>query len=486
MRRHLRVFVFLLCLITFLYSCRPKPVAVSDIKLSSTSLLMIEGETLPVVATVLPANADNKTVYWATDNPSVATVSGGTVTAVKAGNAVITATTEDGGRTATCRIEVQSPYIAVKTLSFEKTEIELGIGDEFGLQVIVLPENATNKDVIWSSSNPSVATVDQDGKVKGNKAGEASITVTTANGVIEGTCRVYVVSIALDRSTLLTHVGGSKNLKASVRPSSVEAKGVIWGSSDASIATVDRNGRVTGLREGTATISATTQNGRWTASCLLTVKPIPANAVDMGLSVLWATCNLGADTPEGYGDYFAWGAVETWYEDGYAQSETPVWKPGRSSGYCTANCPFLEGRKYVKYVLSEVFWGGVGPLDCKDVLDPEDDAADARLNGEWRIPRDEEWSELRNADNCIWTWTTLNGINGYRVTSRKTGNGIFLPAAGYRSDTFISFVGHTGFYWSSTLLNEVNSSPYYAWTVYMADRGNSARYLGLSVRPVLE
>lgn len=486
MKHFFRVLVLLFCMGTLLYSCRPEPVAVSGIKLSLSSLTLFEGETLPIVATVLPDNADNKTVLWTTDNPSVANVSGGKITAVKAGNAIITATTEDGGRTATCRVEVRSPYVAVENLSFDKAEIELGIGDEYELRVIVFPENATDKDVTLSSSDPSVASVDQSGKVTGIKTGVASIIATSANGIIKETCKVYVVSITLDRSTLLTHVGGSKSLKASVLPSPVKVKGVIWGSSDPSVATVDQNGKVTGIREGTATISATTQNGSWTASCLLTVKPIPADAVDMGLSVLWAPCNLGADTPEGYGDYYAWGAVETWYEDGCAQSETPVWKPGRSNGYCTANCPFREGHKYLKYVLSEAFWGGSGSPDCKAVLDSEDDAAHVRTNGEWRIPLDEEWTELRNPDNCTWTWTTLNGINGYMVTSKKTGNSIFLPAAGYRSETFISSVGQTGFYWASTLLNSVNSSSSYAWMVYMADRGNSARYLGQSIRPVLE
>lgn len=172
--------------------------------------------------------------------------------------------------------------------------------------------------------------------------------------------------------------------------------------------------------------------------------------VDLGLpsGTLWATCNVGATTPEGYGDYFAWGETTT------------------KSTY--------DGSTYT-------YGGG------KTVLDLEDDAAHVHWGGSWRMPTRAEWQELIN--NCTWTWTTQNGINGSKVTSNKAGytdKFIFLPAAGYRKGSDLYEVGSYGGYWSSSL-NE--SSAAYAWILYF---GSDQRYIfryyrywGRSVRPVL-
>ena len=129
-----------------------------------------------------------------------------------------------------------------------------------------------------------------------------------------------------------------------------------------------------------------------------------------------------------------------------------------------------------------------GFTDNKTVLDPEDDAAHVNWGGSWRMPTDAEWTELRN--NCTWTWTTQDGVNGYRVTSNKTGytdKSIFLPAAGYRYDTYLSNVGADGLYWSSSLSAD---SPNLAWYVYYYSssfyRSYGSRYNGFSVRPVSE
>ena len=184
--------------------------------------------------------------------------------------------------------------------------------------------------------------------------------------------------------------------------------------------------------------------------------------VDLGLSVKWATMNVGATTPEGYGDYFAWGETST--------KDTYGW-----STYFDTND---GGYTFTKYNNE----GG------KTVLDLEDDAAHVNWGGSWRMPTKAEWQEL--LDNCTWTWATQNGINGYKVTSNKEGytdRFIFLPAAGYRSDGDLGDVGSNGFYWSSSL-NEGYSDR--AWNLgfgsdYHYLYYNSLRCFGLSVRPVL-
>ena len=138
-----------------------------------------------------------------------------------------------------------------------------------------------------------------------------------------------------------------------------------------------------------------------------------------------------------------------------------------------------------KYCTDSVY-GYNGFTDGKTVLDPEDDAAHVNLGGKWRMPTDDEWTELR--ENCTWTWTTQNGVDGTLVTG-PNGNSIFLPAAGYRYDTYpyLSYVGSLGYFWSSSLYTDY---PYYAWSVYFFSgtvcRSSGRRYDGQSVRPVSE
>ena len=186
--------------------------------------------------------------------------------------------------------------------------------------------------------------------------------------------------------------------------------------------------------------------------------------VDLGLSVKWATCNIGATTPEDYGNYYAWG--ETKPQSTYNWS-TYKWCNGSSS-------------TFTKYNTSSSF----GTVDNKTVLDLADDAARANWGGSWRMPTDAEWQELR--DNCTWTWKTLNGINGFEVKG-PNGNSIFLPAAGYRGNDDLYSAGDFGHYWSSSLYAV---SPIGAWDVnFFSDNvsgGYGSRYCGLSVRAVMK
>ena len=187
--------------------------------------------------------------------------------------------------------------------------------------------------------------------------------------------------------------------------------------------------------------------------------------VDLGLSVKWATCNVGANKPEEYGDYFAWGEVEP--KDTYDWS-TYKWCEGSNTSltkYCTNS--------------------DYGLVDNKTTLEAADDAAQVNWGGVWRMPTDAECTELR--EQCTWTWTTQSGVTGYKVTSIINGNSIFLPAAGGVEGGSIVLEGSYGDFWSSSLSM---SYPDYAWSTCFSNasydryKGHGSRIVGSSVRPV--
>ncbi len=187
--------------------------------------------------------------------------------------------------------------------------------------------------------------------------------------------------------------------------------------------------------------------------------------VDLGLSVKWATCNVGAIKPEEYGGYYAWGETE---EKDYYDWDTYKWCNGSyetMTKYCTNS--------------------SYGTVDNKTTLALEDDVAHVKWGGSWRMPTKAEQDELRN--NCTWSWTTLNSVNGYKVTSKTNGNSIFLPAAGVRYGTLLDSSGSYGNYWSGSLLGSDNLGAYYL--SFYSDRYgwyDNDRYSGRSVRPVSE
>lgn len=193
--------------------------------------------------------------------------------------------------------------------------------------------------------------------------------------------------------------------------------------------------------------------------------------VDLGLSVKWATCNVGATKPEEYGDYYAWGETET--KTDYSWS-TYKWCNGSNT-------------TLTKYNTNSSY----GTVDNKTTLDPEDDVAHVKWGGTWRMPTKAEQDELLN--NCTWKWygkdnTEFNGVAGYKVTSNIEGYKdcfIFLPAAGYLRDTSFYGVGYYGNDWSSSLSSD---APDRAWKLDFRsgfrDTSHNYRNDGRSVRPV--
>ena len=176
--------------------------------------------------------------------------------------------------------------------------------------------------------------------------------------------------------------------------------------------------------------------------------------VDLGLSVKWATCNVGANTPEEYGDYYAWGEVES------------------KESYEPNNYKFVNGGSAV---------------NDKNTLDIENDVAHKEWGGKWRMPSREEFDEL--IQNCTWTWTTQKGVNGFLVTSNKPGytdRSIFLPAAGLRSLSELRLSGNIGFYWTTTPSEHFAESACFLYITpgFKSLYESAARNQAHTVRPV--
>ena len=257
----------------------------TSITLNETSKSLTLGSTLQLEATVLPNDLENKTVTWKTSDATIASVSNGLVTAKNIGTATITATTTDGTNlSATCKITVTPVYVTSITLN--KTSASLQMGESISLTTSIYPQNATNKDVVWSSSDDNVATVNK-GYVTAKKPGRATITVETTDGSnLKATCTVTVnaklaSSISLNKTAAELTTGESLTLVATVKPDDATYKDVEWSSSNSSVASISK-GKVTALAPGNAVITAKTMDGsNLSATCTVKVKPIYVTSLSL-------------------------------------------------------------------------------------------------------------------------------------------------------------------------------------------------------------
>ena len=257
---------------------------------------------------------------------------------------------------------------------------------------------------------------------------------------------VAPTGLSLSVSSVGVDVGKTVQLTATVTPPAAAADNVVtWSSEDNKTATVSETGLVTGVAKGQTTITATC--GDFKETCAVKVRGVkPAGAVDLGLDIFWAECNLSdngfVSSPEQYGDYYAWGETRS------------------KSTYTESNYQYKDNSVTL-------------PLTA--------DAAHVILGGDWRMPTDAEFKTL--LDNCTAVWTTQGGKNGRLLKSKINGNSIFLPAAGHWEDsTLNSKYCH---YWSSSLNTDFSSR---AWSFDFSsvgyNTGSNPRYYGQSVRPV--
>ena len=288
---------------------------------------------------------------------------------------------------------------------------------------------------------------------------------------------LIVRNIELSLTSVSLLIDESRTIKATVQPVTATNQNVIWSSSNTSIASVDQSGNVTAKAIGSCTITCSATDGSGVkAECQVTVTTTNSETingrdfVDLGLpsGTLWATCNVGANSPEEYGDHFAWGETES------------------KSDYSWGTYKYLQGgySTLTKYC-TQGEYGYNGFTDDLTELQPEDDAATANWGSEWQMPSKDQFSEIFKYEHTTKVWTTFKGVNGYKFTSKVNGNSIFMPAAGKREGTSFDKEGSCGYYWARSL---DTGSPHFAYDIYFHSynpgSGNESRCYGKSVRPV--
>gem|GEM_PF-480624 len=248
--------------------------------------------------------------------------------------------------------------------------------------------------------------------------------------------RIKVENISLDKTSVELGYGQKLQLNVTFSPSNAPEKGVVWTSSDVSVASVSQSGLITAIARGDCIITATSTDSQVNSSCSVTVgEPQP---LDLGLSVKWGYLNVGATSEEESGELFSWGDVQS------------------HSNTTSHTYPWMSNQKLTKYCMSSGY-GLNGYVDNKTILDPLDDIVHWRFGGKWRMPTTEEFSELLDETKCSWEWTKVNNKSGYLVTSQTTGASIFLPRTGYYYKMSSLYSSGNGYYWSSSL--NVNYSP---------------------------
>lgn len=256
----------------------PTTVSVTGVTLNKASMNLVEGKSEVLSATVSPDNATNKAISWKSSDAAVASVDAtGKVTAVKAGSATITVTTTDGSKTATCAVTVTAKEVKVTGITVDPAILEIKEGTTSQLKVVITPADATSKDITWKSTNTEAATVDGSGLVTALKEGKTRIVATVTGSEIEAFCEVTVTpddalkGIEFTAGKVEVGVGKTTTLEIAFTPTYAANKNVTFSSSNTSIATVASDGTVTGVADGETTITATSEEGSFTATCVVAV-----------------------------------------------------------------------------------------------------------------------------------------------------------------------------------------------------------------------
>ena len=209
-----------------------------SVNLNETSITIEEGKKKTLIATVIPENATNKKVNWSSPDESIVTVKDGVIEGKRPGKTTVTVTTVDKELKASCEVTVEAKTIPVDSIKLNKTSTTIKEGKTETLRATVLPENATNQNVNWSSADESIATV-QNGLIEGKKAGKTLITVTTDDGEKMAACEVTVTaktipvdSVELDKRSITVEIGKTEALIATVKPDNATNKKINWTSAD--------------------------------------------------------------------------------------------------------------------------------------------------------------------------------------------------------------------------------------------------------------
>lgn len=262
---------------------------VTGIELNYTQMEMMKGDQFLLIPTITPIDADNKSVTFTSTDETVATVSDqGVVTGVKGGNCIIIVTTVERGLIASCQVVVNEFVTSIK---IDSTGPYLNKGNSRYLTAKLIPDSATNKGVVWSSSDKNILTVDNKGKITGVNYGEAIVTATAADGSgLFDTVKIRVIkpvsTITVSPATVTVLEGKETTVKAAVSPSDASIRGITWSSSNPEIASVDFNGTIYGVKAGVCYVYATSEDGNEiVGTCKVTVrKAVPATTVRINSS----------------------------------------------------------------------------------------------------------------------------------------------------------------------------------------------------------
>lgn len=260
---------------------------VTAVALNKTFITMDVNKSEVLYATVAPATALNKSVIWTSSNPAVVEVNqNGVLTSKTTGVAQITVTTADGAFTDNCTVVVAN--IPVTGVILDKSNTSIDVGKAIVITASIMPENATNRSVIWRTSNSNIASVDINGVVIGKAAGEATIIAETVDGKYTAVCKVVVnnvsqvvpiTGLSLDKTNITLEQGKVVILGAQIKPSNATNKKITWESSNVNVASVDSNGIVTAKNTGWAWVTATASDGGYKAYCFVTVNKYSDNYV---------------------------------------------------------------------------------------------------------------------------------------------------------------------------------------------------------------
>ena len=250
---------------------------VEDITLSESELIIKRGKSVTLIATVHPSALNDKSLTWKSSNAKVAQVSDdGRVTGFNTGTATITCTSVASGAKTTCKVTVGTVVLNKKNLFLEKDKSET-------LSPTVYPRLLSDKSVTWKSSNTKIATVTSRGKVKGVKYGTATITCTSVATGLKTTCKVTVGNVLLDQKEVAIKKGKSLTLTAKVYPSTLADKSLKWESSNTKYATVSSDGKVTGVKVGTATITCTSVATGLSTTCKVTIGAVTLDQKEVAI-----------------------------------------------------------------------------------------------------------------------------------------------------------------------------------------------------------
>lgn len=471
----------------FLSSCTKVP-QVSSIKINLESATLKVNETLSLSVTILPEEAKQTPIIWASSNENIAIVKSGKVLAKNPGEAIITATTEDGGHTATCRVVV---IIPVESLRLNHTACTINIGETLQLEATITPDNASNKNITWESSDESIASI-HDGEVKAINGGTAIISAISEESGMSASCEVTVwvpvTSISIEKKYYFASFGDEIIINPTILPENASNKNFYWSFSSPDIIE-DVDGRIKAKKSGYVSLTAISEDGEKQASTSLRVFGTGIKDgypyADLGLSVMWATYNVGTNTPHGWGDRFAWG--ETTPKEDYTWANYKFMKEGYADRNYITKYTQDDGRWSIDGIWWDDDWNFIG--DGITQLEPEDDAAIVHWGGNWKMPTSSEMIELYN--NCYFSLVDTEDLHGYIYTSKINGESIFFPFIGDPVEWYPKGVRYFGYYWSSTLYYypffaysseisyyETNNFTWIGWTY-------QERYQGFAIRPVI-